>query len=125
MPVRDRGAAIVDFVLVGALTTVLFVGVLQVALALHVRATMVDCAAEGARHGALADRTPQDGADRTRALLELSLSSSYAADVRAEHTVVGGLEVVRVQVRAPLPVLGLLGPSGTLTVDGHALREHP
>lgn len=110
--------------LVGALTTLLFAAVLQLGLVLHVRATLVDCAAEGARYGALADRSPADGAQRTRDLIALSLSPGYARDVTAEATVLDGLDVVRVEVTAPLPVLGLLGPS-TLDVDGHALRELP
>lgn len=114
-----------EFVLVGALTTVLFAAVLQVALALHVRATLVDCAAEGARYGALADRTAADGAGRTTQLITSALSPRYAGDVRAQHTVVDGLDVVRVEVTAPLPVLGLVGPAGTLTVAGHALAEVP
>lgn len=119
----DRGSAVVDFVLVGALTTVLFVAVLQLALALHVRSTLVDCAAEGARYGALADRSPADGAARARELIELSLAPDYADDVVATTTVVEGRTVVQVRVRAPLPVIGLLGPATTLTVEGHALRE--
>ena len=49
----DTGSAIVDFALVGALVTVLFVGVLQLTIVLHVRNTLVDTAAEGARYGAL------------------------------------------------------------------------
>jgi len=113
----------VDFVLVGALTTVLFAAVLQLTLALHVRATLVDCAAEGARYGALADRTPAAGAERARELIEMSLSPRFAEDVQAEAVEIGGLAVVRVQVTAPLPVIGLIGPGGTLVVDGHALRE--
>lgn len=113
----------VDFVLVGALTTVLFAAVLQLTLVLHVRATLVDCAAEGARYGSLADRSPGDGAARARELIEMSLAPRFAQDVRAEATVVDGLAVVRVEVSAPLPVVGLLGPGGTLTVDGHALQE--
>lgn len=120
---RDAGSAVVDVVLVGALTTVLFAGVLQLTLALHVRSTLVDCAAEGARYGALADRDPQDGAARAAELIGLSLAPRLAQDVRAERTVVDGLDVVRVEVSAPLPVLGLLGPGGRLVVDAHALRE--
>ncbi|HEY3437879.1 MAG TPA: TadE family protein [Actinotalea sp.] len=122
---RERGSAVVDFVLVGALTTVLFVAVLQLTLALHVRSTLIDCAAEGARYGALADRTPADGEQRTRDLISLSLAPRFAEDVEARATVVGDLTVMEVRVVAPLPVLGLLGPSGTLTVSGHALEEAP
>ncbi|HWS57105.1 MAG TPA: TadE family protein [Actinotalea sp.] len=118
----DAGSAVVDFVLVGTLTTLLFAAVLQLGLALHVRTTLVDCAAEGARYGALADRTADQGAQRARDLIVMSLSPGFARDVSAEITSIDGLEVVRVEVRAPLPVLGLLGP-GALTVDGHALRE--
>jgi hypothetical protein len=116
---------VVGFVLVAALTTVLFAGVVQLALALHVRATLVDCAAEGARYGALADRTPAEGATRARDLIRSSLPPRFAADVRAERTTRSGLEVVRVEVTAPLPVIGLLGPSGRLTVAGHAIAEGP
>lgn len=39
---RERGSAIVDFVLVGALTSLLFAAVLQVALVQHVRNTLPD-----------------------------------------------------------------------------------
>lgn len=115
----------VDFVLVGALTTVVFMAVIQLALALHVRSTLVDCAAEGARYGALADRTPADGAERARQLIRMSLADTYAGDVTAVPVHVDGLDLVRVQVTAPLPVVGLLGPGGRLTVDAHALEEAP
>ncbi|EYR63258.1 pilus assembly protein TadE [Actinotalea ferrariae CF5-4] len=121
----DAGSAVVGFVLVSLLTTVVFLGVLQVALALHVRATLVDCAAEGARYGALADRTPADGAARARELVAASLSPRFAEQVEGSRAVLGGLDVVRVEIVAPLPVLGLLGPGGVVEVDGHALAEAP
>jgi hypothetical protein len=95
----------------------------QVALALHVRALAVDAAAEGARIAARADRGLGDGAQRTRDLLGASLSPAYADDVAARSTTLDGLPVVEVTVRAPLPVVGILGPSGLLTVQGHALEE--
>lgn len=121
----ERGSAVVDFTLVSVLVLVLFLGVVQVALAVHVRATLVDCAAEGARVAGRADRGPQDGAARTRDLITAALSSRYAQDVVARQTVVDGLPVVEVTVSAPLPVVGLLGPAGVVTVDGHALEEAP
>ena len=34
-----------------------------------------------------------------------------------------GVAVVQVDVTAPVPVLGLLGPGGTLHVTGHAVDE--
>ena len=119
----DRGAAVPEFVMVAALVTVLFTGLLQLALALHVRNTLTDCVAEGARLGALADRGPVDGAERARTLIRSSLADRYAADVSAGYVEVDGLRAVRVTATAPLPVLGLLGPVGTLTVEGHGAVE--
>jgi Flp pilus assembly protein TadG len=126
-PVRgtDDGVAVVDFALVSGLVALLFAGVLQVTLALHVRNTLIDCAAEGARYAALADRSPQDGAERTRTLIAASLSPGFGDDVVASATTLRGLPVVEVRVTAPLPVAGLLGPSGMLSVTGHALEEGP
>ena len=119
----DRGSAVVDFVLVAALLTIVFVAVVQLAVVLHVRNTLVDCASEGARFGALADRTPADGAARTRELIGMSLSPRYAADVSATTMTLDGLAVVQVRVRSPLPVIGLLGPGRGLDLTGHGVQE--
>lgn len=96
-------------------------GVLQLAVVLHVRATLVDCASEGARLGALADRSPADGVVRTRELVTAALSPAYARDVTAEVGRVGGRDVVEVVVRAPLPVAGLLGVGGVVEARGRGL----
>ncbi len=120
---HERGSAVVDFTLVSVLVLVLFLGVVQVALAVHVRSTLIDCAAEGARVAGRADRGPADGVARTRELVAASLSSRYAQEVTARRSTVDGLPVVEVSVTAPLPVVGLLGPSGMVTVEGHALEE--
>jgi hypothetical protein len=122
-PGGDAGSAVVDFVLVGALLTLIFVALIQLSVALHVRNTLVDCASEGARYGALADRTPADGAARTRQLIGQDLSARYARDVEAGHETVEGLDTVVVRVRAPLPVVGLLGTGHALSVSGHAVSE--
>jgi hypothetical protein len=107
---------------VSALLTLLFVGVLQLALALHVRNTVVDAAGEGARYGALLGRGPADAVDRTQTLIRSSLSDDLARDVTARTEVVDGVPTVVVTVRAPLPLLGLVGPR-TLSLDGHAVDE--
>jgi hypothetical protein len=122
---EDRGSAVVDFVLVGALATVLLVGVVQLGVVLHVRNTLVDCAAEGARYGALADRSPADGARRAALLITQDLSPRYARDVTAATERTEGLETVVVRVRAPLPLAGLLGAGHQVTASGHAVREGP
>lgn len=105
------------------LVLALFLSVVQVALAVHVRSLATDAAAEGARVAARADRTPADGVARTRALLAEALTGAYARDVTAARTTLDGVAVTEVTVRTPLPVVGLLGPGGTLTVRGHALEE--
>jgi len=119
----EGGSAVVDFVLVSVLLVVLFLGVVQVALAQHVRSMLVDSAAEGARYGARADRDPEDAVRRTRELISADLSSRYARDVSARYTRRDGVDVVEVSVGAPLPVVGLLGPGGVIDVVGHAVRE--
>jgi hypothetical protein len=39
------------------------------------------------------------------------------------RTTAAGVQVVEVTVTAPVPVVGLVGPSGTLTVHGRAFQE--
>lgn len=119
----ERGSAVAEFVMVSALVLALFLAVVQVALAMHVRALAIDAAAEGARVAARADRDLASGASRTQELLTAALGSRYADDVSVRRTVQDGLEVVEVTVQVPLPVVGLIGPSGVLTLQGHALEE--
>ncbi|PJJ71403.1 TadE-like protein [Diaminobutyricimonas aerilata] len=119
----DRGSAPAEFVLVGALLTVLTLSVIQLALALHVRNTVIDAAAEGARFAALADNRLDDGVERTRELITTALGESYARDIRAAEGEALGAPATVVTVRTPLPLLGLLGPDRALEVSGHAARE--
>ena len=119
----EAGSAVAEFVMVAALVLALFLGVVQVALAMHVRALSIDAAAEGARVAARADADLASGATRTRELLAAALGSRYADDVSVRTTARDGLDVVEVTVQVPLPVVGLLGPSGVLTLQGHALEE--
>lgn len=121
----ESGSAAVEFLLVSVLVLALLLGVVQVALAVHVRSLAIDAAAEGARVAARADRGPADGVARTRALLTGALTGAYARDITAGSAVLDGVAVTEVTVRTPLPVVGLLGPSGSLTVRGHALEEEP
>lgn len=122
---EERGSAVVEFVLVSSLLTVLFLAVLQVGLALHVRSVLTAAAAEGARYAANADRTPDDGITRAKALIDDALPSAYAGDVTASEEIVGGRAVVVITVHASVPVIGFLGPARSLTIRGHALEEGP
>lgn len=119
----DRGSAVVEFTLVGVLLTLLFLALLQLGLALHVRNTLAASAAEGARYAANADRNTDEGADVTRQLIRDSLADSFAGDVTSGLETVDGVSTVYVQVRARLPVFGLLGPPRGIVVRGHALEE--
>jgi len=118
----DRGSAVVEFVLVTPLVLLVALGVLQVALFLHVRTTLTAAAAEGARVAALHGSSLDAGERRVHAVLEGTLSSGNVNTVRARRGVVDGLPVAAVTVDARVPLLGLLGPSG-LRVTGHAVME--
>jgi Flp pilus assembly protein TadG len=120
---REWGAAVVDFVLVVVVLVPLFLGIMQVALVLHVRNSLVAAASEGARYAATVDRGPPDGAERTRQLIKSSLADRFADHVTASQTQVDGYPGVVVDVDAKVPTLGLWGPAVTLHVSGHAVEE--
>jgi Flp pilus assembly protein TadG len=120
---RERGAAVVDFVLIMMLLVPLVLGVAQVALVLHVRNTVAAAASEGARASAPLGATPADGAARTRSMIRDALADRYADDVTATRTTIGGFSGTEVVVHARVPALGLFGPSVPLTVRGHAVSE--
>jgi Flp pilus assembly protein TadG len=114
---------VVDFVLVLVVLVPLFLGILQVGLVLHVRNTLTAAASEGARFAATADRGPDAGVARTRAQIRGALAARFADDVTARSVQLDGVPAVRVEVRADVPPLGLLGPGVTLRVAGHAVEE--
>ena len=120
---EDRGSAVIEFVLVGMMLTFLTLAVLQLALALHIRNTVLDAAAEGARFGALADNVPSDGVARTIDLIGSAIGPEYSRDVRVSEGEWMGYPALTVTVRTTLPVLGPLGPEGALEVSGHAVVE--
>lgn len=120
---HERGAAVVDFVLIMVLLVPLVLGVAQVALVLHVRNTAAAAASEGARASAPLGATPADGAARTRSMIRDALADRYADDVTATRTTIGGVPGTEVVVRANVPALGLFGPSVSVTVRGHAVSD--
>lgn len=119
----ESGSATAEFALVGALVVLFFLAAFQVGFSLHVRNTLIENAAEGARYGARADATPAMGAERTAELIRVALADRYADNVSATVVTEGGARVVKVTVRAPLPVVGPFGPSQSLTVSGRAYAE--
>jgi Flp pilus assembly protein TadG len=119
----DHGAAVVDFVLVSLVLVPLVLGLVQVALVLHVRNTLTAAATEGARYGAAVDRGPQDGVDRARAQIAEAIADRFAGDVAGSEVTVGGVPAIEIRVHATVPALGLWGPGVDLDVEGHAVRE--
>ena len=119
----ETGAAVVDFVLVSMVLVPLVLGLIQVGLVLHVRNTLAAAATEGARYGANIDRSPADGAARTRQQVAGAIAGRFAGDVTAGRETVGGVPTVVVRVRAVVPPLGLWGPGVDLSVTGHGVEE--
>lgn len=119
----DGGASPVEFVLVGALLTMLTLGVLQLGLAIYVRNVVHDAAVEGAYHAALADTSLADGVRRTSEIVGRTVGAEYAADVRAAEVAEFGHPAVELTVRAPFPLVGLLGLPRMLEVTAHAPLE--
>nr|WP_274617475.1 TadE/TadG family type IV pilus assembly protein [Nesterenkonia sp. AY15] len=117
---KDRGAATAEFTMVSALLVLLSFALLQLTLMVHVRNTLIDAASTGARFGVLEDRTAGDGVQRTRTLIESSISSRYAQDVGYEYLAQPEGQTLQITVQAQVPVLGLFPGVGSLEVTGSA-----
>lgn len=120
--VSQRGSAAVEFALVAPLVLLIFAALVQIGIAVHVRATLVACAAEGARAGAEAADVEQAALAGTRRALRSSVAEGTVQDISVKQMRVAGARVVGVTVVARLPLFGLFGPS-RLQVTGRALRE--
>lgn len=122
-PGNERGAAVVDFVLVVLVLVPLLLGILQVGLVLHVRNTLTAAASEGARYAATVDRGPDAGAARAREQIRGALADRFAQGVTAREATVAGVPGVQVDIAAEVPPLGMWGPAVRLEVSGHAVEE--
>lgn len=120
---NESGSAVVDFVMVGALVIVVFVALLQVALGVYARNVLTDAAGDGARRAALVGGTEAEARQRVQTLSDAALRRGYVDTVTVSRVPSGDLTIVEVTVKAPFPLLGLLGPGGTLTVTGRAVDE--
>ncbi len=119
----ERGAAVVDFVLILLVLLPLVVGVLQLALVLHVRNTLASAAAEGARHAAVAGSSAPAGRAKVEELVDGALSREFVRSVTVRPAVVGGAPGYEAVVEADVGVLGLGGPGVHVRVSGHAVAE--
>lgn len=122
----ERGAAVVDFVLVLLLLLPLVTGILQLALVLHVRNTLASAASEGARHAAVAGSSSELGEAKIREQVADAVSGDFARQVVVRPAAVGGAPGYQAVIVADVPVLGLGGPAVQVRVTGHAVAEvHP
>ena len=96
----ERGNATVEFALVAPLLLAVGLAVLQIALALHVRATITAAAAEGARAAALAGSDLGAGERRTMALLAGNVAGDLIEGITVWREVRDGVLVVAVGVDA-------------------------
>jgi Flp pilus assembly protein TadG len=123
--VRERircedGSAVVEFPMLAVLVVMIALLVIQFALVLHTRNTLTDAAVQGAHWAAREGNTTADGERRAEDLVAQGLGPQVPARVSANED---GAGQIRVEVAGTFPLIGLLGPSGTLVVDGHALDE--
>ncbi|WP_293786182.1 TadE/TadG family type IV pilus assembly protein [uncultured Aeromicrobium sp.] len=120
---RDRGAAVPEFVLVLMVLLPLVLGLVQLGLVLHVRTTLTAAASEGARAGSSLGAGPREAEDRARHLIQTTLAERFAQDVSAEPVVIDGVPLMAVRVEAEVPALGVAGPAVPLSVSAHAVRQ--
>ena len=109
----------------GALIVALALGVIHATLIVHVRHILHASAFEGARVASYWGAGPEDGQRITRELIETGLHPDYARDIDVREVSVAGRPGVEVQVRAPLPTLGLWSLGGELRVVAAVPRELP
>ena len=121
----ERGSAVVDFVLVTMVLVPLVLGIMHLALVLHVRNTLTNAAAEAARQAAVHGADPGDGSSYARERIGDSIGGGFARDVRSRATMIDGAPAVEVRIRAEVPPLGLWGPAVELEVSGRAVQELP
>ena len=124
----DAGAAVVEFVLVSGLLLLLFLGVVQVGLVLHMRNVITANAAEGARYAANAGVDPAEGGPHAAALTAQSLSGNVVGSITCTGSTEGDLVAVTCDGQLPLMFL----PIGSVhlhtvghAVEGTAVKEQP
>ncbi|QLD13390.1 TadE family protein [Microbacterium oleivorans] len=106
--------------MVGALLTVLTLGVIQLGLAVYVRGLAHDAALEGAYHAALADVTDDEGAARARDIIARTVGSELVQAAGSRRSSDRGYPAVEVSVRITVPLVGLWGVPGAWEVTAHA-----
>jgi Flp pilus assembly protein TadG len=113
---------VIQFVVVVPMLMLLLLASVQLALALYVRSAVTSAAADGARVAATSGGSAAVAQRRVRTALDGTLAAGVVQSVTVRAVRRRGVDTVEVQVRARLPLFGLLGPA-SLVVYGHALSE--
>lgn len=119
----ERGSAPVEFALVSVLLVLVVLGVLQVSSVALIRTITTDAAVGGAAYAALAGVPDRAGIGRARDLLAESLGADVADAARISNRPGSGAGMVTIDITTNLPIIGLWGVPGALTVTGRAVRE--
>jgi Flp pilus assembly protein TadG len=127
-PCGDRGAAVVDFVLICVLLVFLLFAVLQVALYCYARNIVAASAADAARYAANAGVDPAAGGPRATELISDGLGSGtakrFACHGRTSVDQTSNLAVATVRCQGRLKLTFLpLGVPLTIDVTSSALKE--
>jgi Flp pilus assembly protein TadG len=118
---REEGAAVVDFVLVGTLLLFLFLGVVQVALILHMRNVVTANAAEAARYAANLQVDAGAAGPKAHELTAETLSAKVADAMACTGRLTGHLVTVECDGQLPMSFLPL--GSVHLHTVAHAVKE--
>jgi len=126
--VDDRGAAVVDFVLISTLLVFLLFGVLQVAVYFYARNVAAASAADAARYAAAEGIPPSSGAVRANTLIRQGLDDADAAGLSCSSVVgrdrASGLAVTTVRCHGRIRLLfSPLKMPLTIDVRSSVLRE--
>lgn len=119
---EERGSAVVEFTLVMPLVLIVMLGVLQLALAMHIRSTLISAAAEGARIAAMMGTDLAAGVERTEEILMNNMAGAAVTDVTAQRATRDGFHIITVDVTADLPLIGFFGPT-RMQFTGTAMDE--
>lgn len=118
----SQGSAVAEFVMITTLLVLIAMTLIQLALVLHVRNTLIDAASNGAHYGALANRSSADAQDRTQRLIAESLHAGFAGNVGVQTAQIGESQVITVSVDTRVPLIGLLPNGWDLHVQGEAVK---
>ena len=116
---NQAGSVLVEWSLVAVLVMAVTAALLQLTLSLYVRNILADAA----RHAALVGASDAEANARVQQLCHGALRANYPTKSEVSHLQRGSVSLVQVQVSAPLPVIGLWSPTGSVVVRGHAVDQ--